>query len=428
MTLVHERPPRAPTGDARALIEEARRRADAAGDAGWPSWWWRRSRRPARRSCSEAGAHGCRRRPGRASPGAGASPPGAPAPTRSTDPPAVPVLRAGTLGARGGWALTASALYVTEDRGRTWRAVTPPVLGDSDLVGAVQSVAAAGSDDLWVAMGNVIGLVPWSPTNRGTNRGEGIERSVDGGATWSFSTLPGCLQGCGADLSLSFVDARHGFATIGPVGPSRSRLFSTTDGGATWHAVCTLPVDRAGGAELLFTSTRDGWAQIQNPGPLRGALYRTTDGGETWHQAPGLPTGGRYEPPQFFGGEDGVVLGVGRAPVVFVTSDGGRTWSPRRGAVGRSREPIQLAAVTPRVWDMFVGTAMFATTDGGRQWARVTPQPAWPPGWVASAGFYSVTDGWAVVQATSATCPRAGCLPRLMATGDGGRHWTTLGP
>jgi len=64
------------------------------------------------------------------------------------------------------------------------------------------------------------------------------------------------------------------------------------------------------------------------------ALYRTTDGGETWRQAPGLPTGDRYEPPQSFGGGDGVVLGVGRAPVVFVTSDGGRTWSPHRAPVG----------------------------------------------------------------------------------------------
>lgn len=244
-----------------------------------------------------------------------------------TNPNVMVITNAGLLGADLGWAYNAADLYLTTDSGERWRTITPPLLIGRDL-GFISSIAAVGSEHLWVAASDLIGVVPAGQSTDGSIRGDGIERSGDGGVTWSFTSLPGCLQGCGGDLSLSFVDALHGFVTIGPDSAMHTRLFSTSDGGATWQTFSTLSF-ASWGAKILFTNRFDGWALLVHPGPPGGALYRTTDGGETWHEAPGLPSGDEYQIPTFFGSQDGVVLAFEPSPVVFVTENGGATWVTR---------------------------------------------------------------------------------------------------
>ena len=124
------------------------------------------------------------------------------------------------------------------------------------------------------------GSFPWRESQDGSDRGEGIDRSTDGGRTWTFSTLPGCLQLCGS-IALSFVDADHGFAAVssdqGNTGRTPGACSSTRpDGGATWQnrsprrpiSVGWRWAARRPCSKLLFTSTR---GRLGGVGADRGA-------------------------------------------------------------------------------------------------------------------------------------------------------------
>jgi photosystem II stability/assembly factor-like uncharacterized protein len=82
--------------------------------------------------------------------------------------------------------------------------------------------------------------------------------------------------------SLSFVSPMHGWmlgsATCGT--GTCTTVIGTTDGGATWHRVGTLPAplvleDRTGVTEVRFADDLHGWA-------FDPAMWATQDGGATW--------------------------------------------------------------------------------------------------------------------------------------------------
>ena len=374
------------------------------------------------------------------------------------------VIGGGSTGLRVGWAINGLGIYLTTDDGEHWRDITPPLIANQEPGDRVDALTGYGPNDLWLPVVDVIGLVPLSQSVDGSDRGEGVERSTNGGRTWAFSVLPGCLQTCGGFIDLSFVDASHGFAVTGPggfavTGPGSSlQLFSTSDGGATWAPVSVLPFS-GDTTSIVFTTDADGWAvtgptfgfytvnhdRMIDPG---GALYRTTDDGVTWQRAGGLPSSDRYQLPTFFSPSTGVVLGQspgarppGRA-TVFVTSDGGATWAahpaPADPLLGRYTstdlgvKSPPFSAVSAGRWSLFVGPALYTTSDAGRSWQRIMTQPQWSPGAVLTLHFGSASHAW--VEAYVPNCqPVAGVgpctpvtAPILMSTSDGGRLWRAL--
>lgn len=352
------------------------------------------------------------------------------------------------------WVTDGVGLYLTTDGGRTWNAVTPPNVDGVTVSEHITAVDAVGTDDLWAVLDDVPGLVPFGQSTNGSVRGQGIDRSTDGGRTWTFTALPGCLQNCGP-LSVSFVDAAHGFAATAPV-TGASALFATQDGGATWVPVASMPnlgsVEVGGPIaqpQIHFTSSLDGWAvtgpsgygtqgQPTDPG---GVLYRTTDGGATWTRAPGLPSGFRYSIPIFFGSRRAVVLAThglsdARGAAVYETEDGGSTWTryPLPVFSGVDFTPGSLAtrfaAVGPFAWRIDVGSLIHATSDAGRTWTTVTPSPKTSLGDAESVAYSSPSVGMAIAQlpscfASYASDPAADvCYPVLIVTSDGGRSWS----
>jgi len=352
-------------------------------------------------------------------------------------PPSVVINTAGRLDATSAWADNVSNLFVTHDQGATWQVVTPlPSLlakqgGPADRI---QSVVAVGANDLWLAAGDVIGLVPFSQSADGSDRGAAIFRSTDGGTTWATITLPGCVQACGGNLSLSFVDALHGFATIGPGNSMHTHVYSTTDGGSSWNPVSVLftpPI-----ADIVFTTVADGWAltdptfigdTVTSPGY---SLLQTTDGGVTWTQPLGLPAAGMYEAPTFFGAQDGVVLRSSPSPVVFATTDGGGTWSSHRLPIGASPDVpgggFPFSAASPSTWVALTPSALVETGDSGLHWTSV-PTPIGSGKGYKPLVFFSARDGWVAGTAPGCANPM-GCLPGLYATHDGGRTWKVVSP
>ena len=179
------------------------------------------------------------------------------------------VFEVGSTGPSSGWAMGEKTLYFTSDMGRTWRAATmPPYFSGRSIQELVTGVAAVGQSNLWVAVGDVIGAVQLTQPMDGSVREDGVIHSSNGGSTWTFATLPGCLQSC-SGISVSFVDALHGFAAASSSQPSETRLFSTEDGGTTWRAVSTLPGDEPG-IQISFTNLEDGWA-VTPPAPTNSA-------------------------------------------------------------------------------------------------------------------------------------------------------------
>ena len=358
-----------------------------------------------------------------------------------------------------GWAADATGIYLTTDQGRSWRTITPPNLAHQFVSQRIGAMDAVGQRDLWLVLEDVPGLVPYGQSANGSDRGQGIDRSTNGGRTWTFSALPGCLQTCGANLSVSFVDPAHGFATIGPGLSGPTMLFSTDNGGATWTRVGGLPdlgsILSGGpgpGAQIVFSSALDGWAvtgptfgngaQASSPG---GALYRTTDGGVSWSPAAGLSSKNQYALPTFFGSQTGVVLSnpegtSNQSTSVFVTDNGGATWTAHRVPAIRglaTYKPkglgFRFAAIGPATWKIDVGSALYSTTDSGRTWTRSVPTPKSNAGTVSSVVFSSSRDGMAISLPPACSVPVYvsqvnRCFPTLTVTTDGGTRWVPVKP
>jgi photosystem II stability/assembly factor-like uncharacterized protein len=342
-----------------------------------------------------------------------------------------------------GWAMNGLGLWWTRDGGKSWRASVPPqVASTGDVVARVADIAAVDDEHVWVAAADVQG----NKVVNGSPRQMAIERSQDGGKTWQSVIPPGCY-GCGG-AQLSFVDVRHGFALTG-IQPE-PRLYETRDGGRSWRRLGT---DASFAGPIHFLDGRDGWA-VSEPGRMTGPsqsvpvgggiLYRTSDGGHHWRRvALAPPARYRGQPataslPRFFGRRDGVV-GVrfrdrsrAQQVVVYVTHDGGDSWSarPAPAAVDLRAESwgfpqaLPFSAASAKDWFLLVGPMLYTTTDGGRTWSTtrtVAPKP--PRVW--DLAFSSPSEGWAIF-ALVVNGPRAGAA--LVKTSDGGRHWTPLAP
>jgi photosystem II stability/assembly factor-like uncharacterized protein len=363
----------------------------------------------------------------------------------------------GTGGPRVGWAINGLGIFVTTDGGRQWRNVTPPLLRDQVPGDRAERLTVLGTEDLWLPVHDVIGLVsPAQAEATGSDRAQGIFRSSDGGRTWAFSALPGCLQSCGAGIRLSFVNPHDGFALLEPTNAPLLRLYVTTDGGATWRLVSEPPF-HGDNADIAFATARDGWAataptygRYADPGHARvsdpgGAVYRTTDGGRTWSRATGLPRYERLQVPVLIGKRTAIVLGQDPRPdehgraTVYVSENDGDTWQPHRAPgdanlvrylhhdLAAEAPPFSVASA--RRWSMFVGPELFRTDDAGARWMAIRTDPRWSPGAVLSLDLGSRRRGWA--EAYVPNCePMTGvgpCTPvsppLLESTTDGGANW-----
>jgi photosystem II stability/assembly factor-like uncharacterized protein len=371
--------------------------------------------------------------------------------------PYSPVQAIGRADGAVGWAAAGFSVYLTTDQGRTWRTVTPPGIRGQTITGVIGPMVGIGTRDLWLPVGNLVApeLIPPSQLPDASVRVTGVERSTDGGATWAFTALPGCLQTCGDIPSLSFVDAEHGYAAVGADASGTTGIFSTSDGGATWALVSTWPA-AGDGPSIVFPTVRDGWAvtgptygSYQQNGGQRtssgGSIARTTDGGVTWSTVPGLPAHEIYAVPTFFNTQYGVVLGraashstaTALAPAVYATEDGGKTWTAHPVLMDRTGDAltdhvtvaasVPFAAISPTDWKLYLGPALYRTTNAGRSWERSVPTPVAAAGTIEAVAFASARQGMAMGLKPDCSAGAPGtCYPVLSGTSDGGRHWAPL--
>lgn len=267
--------------------------------------------------------------------------------------------------------------------------------------------------------------IAWASGNHGT-----YVITTDGGRHWVASRVPG------AD-SLDFRDveavnaAEAYLLSIGP--GSRSRIYKTLDGGASWILQYEATDSRVFLDEFAFWDSSCG---IAVGDAIDGHLYliRTTDGGKHWDRIPpaaipdALPDEGAFAASGSgiaVEGHNNVWIGTGvNAARVYRSSDRGNTWWVSNTPILHDSESAGIFSVA--FWDAKNGIAVGGdykkegesfrnvarTTDGGISWS-LTGNP--PPAGFRSAIIYLTKDYLVTVGPSGTDFSK-----------DGGESWTQI--
>jgi photosystem II stability/assembly factor-like uncharacterized protein len=328
------------------------------------------------------------------------------------------------------WGVNDSQLVRTTDGGRTWTDVTPPaaaaLLSLPDLLAAV--LLARDSEHAWLAL----------CCAGGTATSAGMLTEVfstsDGGRRWTES---GPLHGpaYGGPASLTFTGPEDGWLlfTTEPAGPARfGQLYRTEDGGRHWALLAAGVPATCDPSPLLAATRSVAWIECEPGGPLlvsrdggtrwvpqpvprtavgvlqltgqtgimtagpASGLYLlvTRDLGRTWRRVP-LPSGiGQFPGVRFLSASDGIVMpqvsAGSRVPVVYVTVNGGRTWTAvPQGLHATDPELLGYDFVSTRIWFAWYGnnagalsppaapaqalaSIIYQTDNSGRTWTAIT--------------------------------------------------------
>ena len=214
-------------------------------------------------------------------------------------------------------------------------------------------------------------------------------------------------------------------------------VFRSDDGGQSWTRVFINEPGAPGASDSLpLVGDKNGITALDvNHAWVTGAqptddfmyVYMTQDGGTTWtHQDLTIPNG--YSPsqtsaslPYFFGANQAVLPALlfsnSNGAEFYVSQDGGQTWTattpvPQGGflAVGSASDFF--------VWDG--GTPLNVSHDAGATWSTLTPNINIKDNMI-SLQFVNATTGWALTgDASNHTV--------LYHTTDGGLTWNSLNP
>ncbi len=346
----------------------------------------------------------------------------------------------------------------------------PARLADA-AVPAVESVASPTPLPVVFSPGSVtfvslstgwaLGTVPCA----GPGRCLALRRTVDGGRTWSAVTLPkGLLQQVnrrmdgypelagGASLTVRFADLRDGwiFGGVALNGTERAVLWSTRDGGRTWHSLSSLPGMTAQAPIFDLEAARGtvyAMGQSSSTTYAGAVLAASPVRTDAWYKMAtpqlGFPAGGANPTGDIVlqGGRGWLVEGNDRGITgsARLLPDGQwAPWSPPCKAVGNSYA-VPAAAN---------GSVLYVECQMGGFASQLSP--AAPKGAaLGSYWLYQSTDGglhFQPVTQLGAGFPKAGAqqLPivlgaasapgsifgdrggNLMASFDGGHHWQAV--
>jgi photosystem II stability/assembly factor-like uncharacterized protein len=306
-----------------------------------------------------------------------------------------------------------------------------------------------------------------TPGGTGQDGQIGVERTEDGGLTWTKSSIDigGGISYTTSSMSsttLHFRDELNGVAleAFVPTGsdgmalPSPSGVVcvqaSTSDGGATWSAAEAGPCLMG----PTFVDPELGYAS----GTSTSTLYVTSDGGQTWARGslPLLP-GASMDSSVYVNlierRADGTLRAVAvwasgsnMATVSMVSSDGGLTWSIS-GDMSAAVNGYEFVALGEGHWLALSNDWNFPSTSGvasglvtedaGVTWQAIALSGL--PSMFTTLDFVSATDGWAAAGkpacesqvSSSGTGENAGNACNIgpesvFATTDGGATWKAI--
>jgi photosystem II stability/assembly factor-like uncharacterized protein len=262
-----------------------------------------------------------------------------------------------------------------------------------------------------------------------------LAATMNGGRTWTaLPALPGCARVACVN-QVRFVTGTMGYL-FGPA------LFQTSDGGRSWHRVPGRPVEAL--EPSAGTVLRVGYDHGGCPGPCDYTVQETTAGPATWRTVLRIPEnvaagtiaaqvvrqGTSVSYVLLYGHMAG---GAGTAhTMIFRSTDGGAAWQrlpdpcggrgrSEHDATGLAAAPGGSAAVlcAPRSGR---GTTFVRTSaDNGSSW---TPPRLVPDGAAHYLEMIAVASAAHLVLATSGATGDGPFTYRLIASADGGLHWS----
>ena len=316
-----------------------------------------------------------------------------------------------------GWAGT---ILTSADGGASWiQQAEVSGAGFNTVCFLSRDVALAGTTDGRVFK-TIDGGVNWDPTNaqvsgalngisawdeqtavavgprNSSYTGRVAIRTIDGGQTWSEQTVAYIFKPDGFSYDVTFLRGGEGYL-VGSYGD----IYRSINGGQTW-----TPFSRhwSYGSlwpySLWFTGSQTvvaaGWYNI----------WRSFDGGASWSTVLNVPSGVFYD--VHFVGERGVA--VGKAGLVYCSSDGGATWTPGASSISYD---IKAVRIRPGGSGLAVGASgtILRTSDWGATWQSV----------------YGDTAGslYGLAYVDSATCIAVGS-DGILRSVDGGATWAQI--
>lgn len=276
-------------------------------------------------------------------------------------------------------------IYRSADAGRTW---TRGGLRDGQQIPEL-AVDPRDPNHLYAA---VLGH-PYGP-----NEERGIYRSRDGGASWERVLYKDADTGGSAvALDPAHPDVVYAALWQSRLGPWEDKnefqgtnggLYKSSDGGTTWqHLAAGLPDDLT---QINFAIAPSAPQRIYavaattEPGDYSSSaglgVYRSDDAGAHWSRITADPRASLR-----IGGGDLTVLRVdpANADVVYSmgivtmkSADGGRTWTPLRGAPGGDDyQNMWVSPTDPRVLALVSDQGAAITVNGGITWSSWLNQP-----------------------------------------------------
>lgn len=360
----------------------------------------------------------------------------------------IPELSAELVTTTSGWAVYHHRLFWTNDIGRSWKNITPPLNDDESVSSTFFLSPSAG----WVTIlqedsvgkANVV-----------------IATTSDGGLTWQKSLVQAALRFLAlphiwAGTSHTFfLDEMNGWLELQRASSSNFQegiLLATKDGCKSWLQLPNPPtVD-----SMTWVSPQVGWIA---GGVLKGDLYSTRDGGQSWSkQTSTVPSGTTDTPgqalvPRFTDAQHGMFMvtyrGLKVRPAsslvaVYKTADSGKTWL----AVDSQEIPtLQYAAGVSLTgvptWAYMAKGAIETTVLANTASAQLPPtstlrsdgqqKPAMTTARslaVMGSAFADANTGFLLVQEDTCDAANAHCSSawRLLATRDAGRNVVDVTP
>ena len=258
-----------------------------------------------------------------------------------------------------------NGVYKSVDGGASWKNVG---LKSSRQIGSIV-IDPRNSNVVFVA---ALGSV-WGP---GGDRG--VYKTMDGGKTWKRVLFISKNTGV-RDLvfdprnpdilyATAFQQRRHVFTKIG--GGPESAVYKTTDGGKTWKKIMKgLPHVDLGGLGIAISPVNpDVLYLIVEAANGKSGFFRSNDRGATWKKMSDHSSSGQYFNRIFPDPKD-VNKVYSMETVSKVTLDGGKTWKP----IGNNKRHVDDHAmwIDPKNTDHFLiggDGGVYETFDGGKNY------------------------------------------------------------